>query len=122
MPFGLTNAPAVFQALINDVLRDILNRHVFVYLDDVLIFSRKHEERVSHVNQVLNRLLGHKLYVKADKCVFHSATVSFLAYIGEKGQLKSNPEKKSSDQLADSLLLQTFEKILRACQFLQMLY
>ena len=30
MPFGLTNAPAVFQALINDVLRDMLNRFVFV--------------------------------------------------------------------------------------------
>lgn len=38
MPFGLTNAPAVFQALINDMLRDMLNRFVFVYLDDILIF------------------------------------------------------------------------------------
>lgn len=39
MPFGLTNAPAVFQALDNDVLRDMLNDFVFVYLDDILIFS-----------------------------------------------------------------------------------
>ena len=38
VPFGLTNAPAVFQALINDVLRDFLNIFVFVYLDDILIF------------------------------------------------------------------------------------
>lgn len=30
MPFGLTNAPAVFQALLNDVLRDMLNICVFV--------------------------------------------------------------------------------------------
>lgn len=29
MPFGLTNAPAVFQALVNDVLRDMLNTFVF---------------------------------------------------------------------------------------------
>ncbi len=33
--FGLTNAPDVFQALINDVLQDMLNKFVFVYLDDI---------------------------------------------------------------------------------------
>lgn len=38
MPFGLTSAPAVFQSLVNDVLRDLLNKTVFVYLDDILIF------------------------------------------------------------------------------------
>lgn len=35
MLFGLTNAPAAFQALINDVLRDMLDKFVFVYLDDI---------------------------------------------------------------------------------------
>ena len=44
MPFGLTNAPAVFQALLNDVLRDMFNHFVFVYLDDVSIFSKSHHE------------------------------------------------------------------------------
>lgn len=38
MQFGLTNTPAVFQALVNDVLRDTLFRFVFVYLDDILVF------------------------------------------------------------------------------------
>ncbi|KAI2650569.1 Transposon Ty3-I Gag-Pol polyprotein [Labeo rohita] len=38
LPFGLVNAPAVFQALVNDVLRDMLNILVFVYLDDKLFF------------------------------------------------------------------------------------
>lgn len=40
MPFGLTNVPAVFQALVNDILRDTINRFVYVHLDDILIFSR----------------------------------------------------------------------------------
>ena len=38
MLFGLTNAPNIFQTLINDLLRDMLNKFVFVYLDDILIF------------------------------------------------------------------------------------
>jgi len=71
MPFGLTNAPAVFQALVNNVLRDFLNWSVFVYLDDILIFSRNIEEHVQHVRQVLQRLLENKLFVKEKKCEFH---------------------------------------------------
>ena len=35
MPFGLTNAPAVFQAMINDVLRNFLDQFMYVYLDDI---------------------------------------------------------------------------------------
>ncbi|KAL0199060.1 hypothetical protein M9458_007600, partial [Cirrhinus mrigala] len=38
MPFGLSNSPAVFQALVNDVLRDMVDRFIYVYLDDILIF------------------------------------------------------------------------------------
>ncbi len=40
MPFGLSNSSAVFQALVNDVLRDMVDRFVFVYLDDILTISR----------------------------------------------------------------------------------
>ena len=39
MPFGLANAPSMFQAFVNDFLREMLERFVFVYLDDILIFS-----------------------------------------------------------------------------------
>lgn len=37
--FGLTSAPAMFQNLVNDVLRDMLNKFVYVYLDEFKIFS-----------------------------------------------------------------------------------
>ncbi len=93
MPFGLTNAPAVFQVLINDVLRDFLNLFVFVYLDDTLIFSQTEEEHVEHVRKVLSRLLENKLYVKAEICEFHVKTVTFLGYVIQSGQLQADPAK-----------------------------
>lgn len=39
MPFGLTNSPAIFQALVDDFLRDMLNKFFFVYLGNIHIFS-----------------------------------------------------------------------------------
>lgn len=69
--FGLTNALAVFQALINYVLWDMLNKFVFVYLDDILIFSNSFQKHVQHVHKVLRRLLDNHLYIKPEKCQFH---------------------------------------------------
>ena len=54
----------------------MLNKFVFVYLDN--IFSQSAQEHVRHVHQVLQRLLENQLYVKAEKCEFHRSTVSFL--------------------------------------------
>uniref|UniRef100_A0A096M8A1 Gypsy retrotransposon integrase-like protein 1 n=1 Tax=Poecilia formosa TaxID=48698 RepID=A0A096M8A1_POEFO len=93
MPFGLSNAPAFFQALINDVLRDFINSFVFVYLDDILIYSKSPEEHSKHVRQVLQRLLENKLFVKAEKCEFHRQSVNFLGYILEGGQVRPSEEK-----------------------------
>ncbi|KAK5885831.1 hypothetical protein CesoFtcFv8_016928 [Champsocephalus esox] len=93
MPFGLTNAPAVFQGLVNDVLRDLLNICVFVYLDDILIFSKSKQEHVVHVRLVLQRLLENHLFVKAEKCVFHTTEVPFLGFVVSTGNIKMDPEK-----------------------------
>ena len=93
MPFGLTNAPAVFQALVNDVLRDMLNKFVFVYLDDILVFSRSRKEHVQHVRQVLQRLLQNQLYVKAEKCEFHKERISFLGYVLTAGSVRMEASK-----------------------------
>lgn len=54
MPFSLTNTlHTVFQALVNDVLQDMLNKSLFVYIEDILIFSETKEEYVQQVRLVL---------------------------------------------------------------------
>lgn len=64
MLFGLTKAPAVFQALVNDVLRDMINVFVVVYLDD----SRSPLDHIQHMWLVLQGLLENRLFVRAEKC------------------------------------------------------
>ncbi|KAG1940759.1 retrotransposable element [Pimephales promelas] len=96
LPFGLVNAPAVFQALINDVLHDMLNIFVFVYLDDILIFSPSLQVHIQHVRRVLQRLLENRLFVKAEKCTFHVSSISFLGSIVSAEGVSMDPGKVSA--------------------------
>ncbi len=52
MPFGLMNAPAIFQSMMTDIFRDILDVYVIVYIYDLLIFSTSVDEHVCHVKEV----------------------------------------------------------------------
>ncbi len=93
LPFGLTNAPAVFQALINDVLRDMVNRFVFVNLDDILIFSPSLQVHTQHIRQMLQRLLENQLYAKVGEVrVPHQVSFVLGAYYSAEG-IKADPAK-----------------------------
>lgn len=70
----------------------MLNKFVFVYLDDILIFSRSKKEHVHHVQAVLPRLLKNSLF-KAEKCEFHATSISFLGSIISQGSVQMDPTK-----------------------------
>ncbi|KAK3563887.1 hypothetical protein QTP86_004832 [Hemibagrus guttatus] len=93
MPFGLTNTPAVFQALINEVFRDLLGRGVIAYIDDILVYSTSMEDHVRQVREVLARLQRHHLFVKLEKCDFHRTTVAFLGYVISPRGVEMNTNK-----------------------------
>ena len=80
MPFGLSNAPASFQAIMNNLFRDILDVYVLCYLDDILVFSEHEEDHPGHVNEVLRRLQEAQLYVNPDKCEFDVYSTEYLGY------------------------------------------
>ena len=81
MPFRLTNTPAAFQRFMNDVFSDLLDVCIVIYLDDILIYSDDITQHQSHVKEVLKRLRKAGLYVKAEKCEFHSDSVEYLGYV-----------------------------------------
>lgn len=96
MPFGLANAPALFQSMMSDIFRDMLGTHLFIYLDDLLIFSKDTASHESHVQAVLCRLREHKLYAKLSKCVFAVPQVEFLGYIVSADGIAMTPDKTSA--------------------------
>lgn len=78
MSYGLVNAPSYFQSFMNDVFRDMLDRFVIVYIDDIMIYLKSLSEHVKHVKRVLHRQLDHGLHTKAETCDFHQAEISII--------------------------------------------
>ena len=93
MPFGLCNAPATFQSNMNAIFADLLDECVVVYLDDLLIYSRTHEEHEVHLRKVLQKMVDHKLRARVHKCRFLTPTVDYLGYIIGNGEIRPDPKK-----------------------------
>ena len=94
MFFGLTNSPATFQAMMNELLRDLINTgKVAVFIDDVIVGTETEEGHDELVAEVIKRLEENDLYVKPEKCKWKVREVGFLGVeIGPEG-IKMEKEK-----------------------------
>ncbi|GJP66083.1 hypothetical protein CLOP_g22983 [Closterium sp. NIES-67] len=78
MPFGLTNAPSTFQMTMNGAFRELLDKCVIIYLDDILIYSRSREQHLKDLDAVFTLLHKNRLITKGSKCDFLKQELEFL--------------------------------------------
>ena len=94
MFFGLTNSPATFQAMMNDLLRDlVVEEKVAVFIDDVMVAMEIEEGHDEIVEEVLTRLEENDLFVKPEKCVWKIREVGFLGVIIGKDEVRMEKKK-----------------------------
>ena len=93
LPFGLKNSPASFLAVMNEVLKDLLNTCVIVYVDNILCFSKDIETHKVHLQQIFDRLNKANLKLKHSKCLFPTDSVRYSGHILSANGVRPNPEK-----------------------------
>jgi len=70
MFFGMMNSLATFQAIMNEILRNLINEgKVVTFVDDVLVGTETEEGYDEIVEEILKRLKENNLYIKPEKCV-----------------------------------------------------
>jgi len=94
MFFGLINLPAMFQAMINELLRDLINTEkVAVFIDNVIIGTETEEGHDEIVAEVIKRLEENDLYVKPEKCKWKVREIGFLGVVMGPDGIKMEEEK-----------------------------
>lgn len=94
LPFGLKNAPAIFQRIIDDVLKEYIGKICYVYVDDIIIFGGKNEEEhLENVSKILGKLWKANLRVNLDKTEFLKEETEFLGYIITNKGIRTDPKK-----------------------------
>jgi len=82
MYFRLTNSLATFQAMMNDLFRDLINQEDTVtFIDDILVATDMKEGHDELVEKVLRRLEENNLFVKPEKCKWKVREVEFLGVV-----------------------------------------
>jgi len=94
MYFGLTNSPATFQAMMNDLFRDLINQgDTVTFIDDILVATDTEEGHDKLVEKVLRKLEENNLFVKPEKCKWKVREVEFLGVVIGPKEVEMQKEK-----------------------------
>ena len=86
IPFGLSNSPANFHRLMDRVLRSIVGSECWVFLDDVVNYTKTIEEHAQRLESILHRFDEGNLQLHPEKCKFARPQVQYVGFVlSEKG-------------------------------------
>lgn len=81
MLFGLKNAGATYRLMVTRMFREQIGKTVEVYIDDMVVKSKKPDEHISNLAEVFEILRHHKLHLNAAKCAFGVGSRKFLSFM-----------------------------------------
>ena len=94
MFFGMTNSLAIFQTIINKILRDLVNKgKVAAFVDDILVETKIEKGHDEIIEKVLRRLKKNNLYIKPKKYIWKVRKIGFLGVIIGPNRIEIEKEK-----------------------------
>ena len=91
---GLTSAPASFARTMQRIFhKQVAKNDLEVYLDDVLAYSKDHNEMMSTLDEALKNLVDSGMKINLDKCKFGTDMLTYLGFEISKDGYKPDPIK-----------------------------
>ena len=93
MPFGLKNTSATYQRLVNKMFVNQIGRNVQVYIDDMLVKSRREDDHLQDLKETFDTLCSYNMKLNLSKCAFGVTTGKFLEFMVSQRGIEANPDK-----------------------------
>ena len=92
MPFGLKNVGSTYQRMITRMFESLLGKNMEVYIDDMVVKSKKVLDYLGDLQIVIEILRSYKLRLNASKCSFGIGSGKFLGYMVTHRGIEVNPD------------------------------
>lgn len=93
LPYGLSIGAQTLSRIIQNVFPSSIWEHLFVYLDDLLIFSKDFNSHMLHLKEVFGYLRAAGFTVNPSKASFCVKEVSYLGHVISDKGITVNPER-----------------------------
>ncbi len=93
MPFGLKNATSTFTRTMSLVFKELGNKFLKVFVDDLNVHSESWEDHLRHLEAVLSKLREVNLKLNPGKCCFAARSITFLGHVVSERGAKPDPGK-----------------------------
>jgi hypothetical protein len=103
MSFGLRNAGATYQRCMQHVFGDHIRRTVEVYVDDIVVRTRKADDLVSDLGIAFGCVRANGVKLNPEKCVFGVPRGMLLGYIVSRRGIEANPLKVAALERMDPI-------------------
>ena len=96
MPFRLKNTEATFQRMVNKIFKELIGHIMKVYVDDMLMKSRRSTDHAQHLSEAFDRLQKYNARLYLEKCTISMASKNFLGYLVTQQGIEADPDHISA--------------------------
>ena len=93
MPFGLKNVGATYQRLMNKMFTHQIGRTVQVYVNNMLVKSRREEDHLGDLRETFDTLRSYNMKLNPRKCAFGVTAGKFLGFMVSQRGIEANLDK-----------------------------
>lgn len=93
MPLGLRSASHMFNRMISIALADLIGKILYVFLDDIIVYSSSIPEHIERLKMVFVTLRKHNLKLSPKKCNLLQTIIPFLGFLISAEGVVPDPKK-----------------------------